>query len=125
MDIFGSGEKVRVRGYRDWPFGATARFRLLLKGSLMEFYLDDLLMRSISLPQEATGHIGILPAGDPAAVTALKAWQTGQLQPAAKDEEQETPPQDDVYSRAAPGTYSYSSRAEEFSGNVLHTVTDQ
>lgn len=62
-------------------------FIVLLKGSLMEFYLDDLLMRSISLPQEATGRIGILPAGDPAAVTALKAWQTGQFQPAAKDDE--------------------------------------
>ena len=113
-DIFGSGEKVKVRGYRDWPFGATVRFRLLLKGSLMEFYLDDLLMRSISLPQEATGHIGLLPAGDPAAVTALKAWQTGQLQPAAKDEEPETPPQDDVYSRAAPGTYTIPPELKNF-----------
>jgi hypothetical protein len=40
-DIFGSGEKVKVRGYHNWTFGATARFRLLLKGSLMEFYLDE------------------------------------------------------------------------------------
>ena len=26
---------------RDWPFGERARFRLLLQGSLLEFYLDD------------------------------------------------------------------------------------
>ena len=80
----------------------------------MEFYLDDLLMRSQSLPQEVTGHIGILPAGDPAAVTALKAWQARQIQPAAKDEEQETPPQDDVYSRADPGTYSVPPELKSF-----------
>ena len=59
---------------REWPFGPTARFRLLLKGSLIEFYLEDLLIDCYSLPQGASGRIGILPAGDPAALTALKAW---------------------------------------------------
>ena len=79
IDIFGSGERVRVRGYRDWPFGATARFRLLLKGSLMEFYLDDLLIQVHTLPQEATGHIGLLHGGEPSAITGLKAWQAAEL----------------------------------------------
>jgi len=80
-DVFGSGKRVRIRGHRDWSFGSTARFRLLLKGSLCEFYLDDLLMQVYSLPQEATGHIGILHGGDPTAITALKAWQASGIQP--------------------------------------------
>jgi hypothetical protein len=70
----GTGFKAENRIDREWKFGARVRFRLLLKGSLLEFYLDDLLMQCYSLPQKATGRIGILPASDPAALTALKAW---------------------------------------------------
>jgi hypothetical protein len=81
MRADGTGFKVEQRVDREWQFGATARFRLLLKGSLIEFYLDDLLMQCYSLPQKATGRIGLLCAGDPNAVTALKAWRPGELQP--------------------------------------------
>ena len=45
---------------RAWPFGPSVRFRTLLKASVMEFYLDDLLVQSYSLPAEATGRIGLL-----------------------------------------------------------------
>ena len=45
---------------RAWPFGSSVRFRTLLKASVMEFYLDDLLIQSYSLPAEATGRIGLL-----------------------------------------------------------------
>ena len=45
---------------RSWPFASTARFRTLLKESVLEFYLDDLLIQSYSLPAEATGRIGLL-----------------------------------------------------------------
>ena len=38
----------------------TARFRLLLKHSLLEFYLDDLLIECFSLPEPATGRIGVV-----------------------------------------------------------------
>ena len=82
----GTGFKADHRVDREWKFGETARFRLLLKGSLLEFYLDDLLMQCYSLPQEATGQLGLLPGGDPDALTALKAWrpEKPQPEPAAK-----------------------------------------
>ena len=74
MRADGTGFKAESRVDREWKFGATARFRLLLKGSLLEFYLDDLLIQCHSLPQQATGRVGLLQGGDPAAVTALRAW---------------------------------------------------
>ena len=74
MRADGTGFKAEDRIDRERPFGPTARFRLLLKGSLIEFYLEDLLIDCYSLPQGASGRIGILPAGDPAALTALKVW---------------------------------------------------
>jgi hypothetical protein len=77
MRADGTGFKAEQRVDREWAFGATLRFRLLLKGSLIEFYLDDLLMQCYSLPQEATGRIGFLEAGDPNAITDLKAWRPG------------------------------------------------
>ena len=75
----GTGFKAENRIDREWKFGASVNFRLLLKGSLLEFYLDDVLMQCYSLPQKATGRIGILPAGGPAAFSSLKAWQTDEL----------------------------------------------
>jgi hypothetical protein len=74
MRADGTGFNAEDRIDRERPFGPTARFRLLLKGSLIEFYLEDLLIDCYSLPQGASGRIGILPAGDPAALTALKVW---------------------------------------------------
>ena len=71
----GAGFKAEHRVDREWKFGETARFRLLLKGSLTEFYLDDLLMQCYSLPQEATGQIGLLEARDPDALSGLQAWR--------------------------------------------------
>jgi hypothetical protein len=47
----------------------------LLKGSLVEFYLDDLLMQCYSLPQRATGKIGLVGTGEDRAVTSLRAWR--------------------------------------------------
>ena len=61
--------------HREWAFGRTARFRLLLKGSLVEFYLDDLLMQCYSLPQMATGRIGLIQGGHNGAIDDLRAWQ--------------------------------------------------
>lgn len=76
-----TGYKTEQRVDREWKFGTVARFRLLLEGSLIEFYLDDLLMQCYSLPQRASGRIGILQAGNPTALTALKAWRLGELHP--------------------------------------------
>jgi len=38
---------------------SLARFRLLLKGTLMEFYLDDILIESFALPANASDRIGL------------------------------------------------------------------
>jgi hypothetical protein len=60
---------------RDLTFGAAPAFRLLLKGSMIEFYLDELLIECYSLPSLATGRIGLLTGGAEAAFTDLAAWQ--------------------------------------------------
>ena len=57
---------------RAWPFGTSVSFRTLLKASVMEFYLDDLLIQSYSLPAAATGRIGLLnPANG---ITEVQVW---------------------------------------------------
>ncbi|MCY2927164.1 MAG: hypothetical protein NT031_17365 [Planctomycetota bacterium] len=55
---------------REFRLSDQARFRLLLEHSLMEFYLDDVLMESYSLPSAATGRIGFLGQAD-----NVRAWQ--------------------------------------------------
>jgi hypothetical protein len=77
----GSGFKVEQRVDREWDFGATARFRLLAKGSFLEFYLDDLLMHCYSLPGKSNGRIALLAADDPATAATLKAWHPGGGEP--------------------------------------------
>lgn len=77
MRVDGTGFKVEDRVDREWTFGQSARFRLLLKGSLIEFYLDDLLMQCYSLPAEATGRIGLIQGGRDEAIGKLNAWCCG------------------------------------------------
>jgi hypothetical protein len=55
--------------------GPTATFRLLLKHSLLEFYLNDILIECYSLPDWATGRIGLIHGGPKPSVRILKAWQ--------------------------------------------------
>lgn len=57
---------------REWPFGESVRFRLLLRESVLEFYLDDVYIQSYSMPGEATGRIGLLGAD---AISDWVAWQ--------------------------------------------------
>ena len=71
IDSTGTGFKPENRIDRQTPFAATARFRLLLKQSLLEFYLDDVLIQCYSLPAAASGRIGLLGEH----VTDLKAWR--------------------------------------------------
>ena len=49
---------------REMMFTNPARFRLLLKGSLLEFYLDDILIESHALPAETSGRIGLINSTD-------------------------------------------------------------
>ena len=69
----GSGFQGDLRADREMPFGPTARFRLVLKGWLLEFYLDDVLMECYSLPSRATGRIGLIGGANGPA--DLRAWR--------------------------------------------------
>ena len=71
----GAGFRAEKKVDREMTFGKPARFRLLLKGSLMEFYLDDILIECFSLPAVATGRVGLLTGGKSDSVGALKAWR--------------------------------------------------
>ena len=67
---------VEKRVDREMKFTNPARFRLLLKGSLMEFYLDDILIESFALPAEASGRIGVINSADTVSYTHLRAHET-------------------------------------------------
>jgi hypothetical protein len=71
----GTGFRCEERTDRQARFGERARFRLLLKQSLLEFYLDDLLMHCHAMPQKATGRIGIVGGGSEGEAHDLKAWR--------------------------------------------------
>jgi len=71
----GSAFRPEKKVDRQMTFGAPARFRLLLKHSLLEFYLDDILIECFSLPAKATGRIGLLRGGKGDSIRDLKAWR--------------------------------------------------
>ncbi len=73
MKADGTGFKGDLRVDRQMAFATEARFRLLLKHWLLEFYLDDVLMECYSLPARATGRIGLV--GGPGGLRDLKAWR--------------------------------------------------
>jgi hypothetical protein len=58
---------------REMAFANPAKFRLLLRGPLMEFYLDDILVESFALPANATGRIGLINSAE--TLGTLKAWE--------------------------------------------------
>ena len=61
---------LESRTDRQFNFGEVACIRLVLKGDLLELYLEDVLMQCYSLGATSTGRMGIL--GD---VTDLSAWE--------------------------------------------------
>lgn len=75
MDGDGSGFAVEQQVDREMRFGNPVRFRLLLRYSLLEFYLDDILIECFSLPAAATGRIGLLHGDSEEAIKDLKAWR--------------------------------------------------
>ncbi len=60
---------------RQMTFSSPARFRLMLQHSLLELYLDEILIECFSLKTASTGRIGLIGGGDPTAITGLKAWK--------------------------------------------------
>ena len=71
----GAGFKCEKRVDREMDFGKQPLFRLLLKHSLLEFYLNDVLIECYSLPGRATGRVGLVLNGRRGAVRISKAWQ--------------------------------------------------
>jgi hypothetical protein len=71
----GSTSTVEHRVDREMVFAAPARWRLVLEGSLLELYLEDLLIDCFSLPADATGHVGVIDGGCPGAVSVTTVWQ--------------------------------------------------
>jgi len=70
----GSGFRIEKRVNREMQFGKPAAFRLLLKHSMLEFYLDDILIECYMLPHNATGRIGMICGSNSQAIAKLKAW---------------------------------------------------
>ena len=57
---------------RDLPLQSEVSFRLLIRHSHIELYLDDYLLNVYSLPEPFTGRIGFLENG--IGISKLKAW---------------------------------------------------
>jgi len=60
---------------REMRVGPEARFRLLIKGPLMEFYLEDVLIGCFSLPSEASGRLALLPDAGGRVARDVRAWR--------------------------------------------------
>ena len=75
MKADGAGFRPEKTVDREMRFGAPARFRLVLKGVLMEVYLDDFLIECYSLPAPATGRLGLIPGNQRNSIGALRAWK--------------------------------------------------
>jgi len=57
---------------REMKFGPTVKFRLLVRKSMMEFYMDDILFHIRALKYAPTGKVGIV--GTTGSISDLKAW---------------------------------------------------
>ena len=67
--------QVQNRIERDMAFAPTPHFRLVLKDSLLEFYLNDVLIQCYSLPAAAGGRIGAIQPPGASAAGDWKAWR--------------------------------------------------
>ena len=74
MPADGSEFQAEDRIDREMTFGKTSRFRLLLRNTLLEFYLDDLLIQCYSLRYEPTGRFGII-SDPPSRLRDLRMWE--------------------------------------------------
>ena len=71
----GSGFVPEHSVSREVGFESAALVRLVLKGVLMEVYLDDYLVECYSLPSPASGRIGIVHGGDRRSFGSPRAWR--------------------------------------------------
>ena len=55
--------------------GKKHSFRLLIRRTMLEFYLDDMLIQCHSLPEKPTGRIGLIFESGKAIFEDLRAWE--------------------------------------------------
>ena len=72
MRIDGTRFEKQDSVYRDLPVKDSTRFRLIRKGRITEFYLDDYLMQCYCLPEKGTGRLGLIGPAD--VFRELTAW---------------------------------------------------
>ena len=72
LDGVGFAPDPRQNIDRQLPPKSEVRFRLLVRHSLIELYLDDVLLNVYSLPEAANGRIGFLNSA--IGISELKAW---------------------------------------------------
>jgi len=70
----GSGFKVRQTSSRDMDFGAVLKFRLVIRGDMMELYVNDYLMNLKRV--SCNGQIGFMGADDAGAFKNIMVWQS-------------------------------------------------
>ena len=75
MQSDGSDFKCEKQVNREMSFGKSPAFRLLLKGSLLEFYLEDILLECLNLSGNATGRIGFIQGSARESFKNLQAWR--------------------------------------------------
>ncbi len=75
MQADGSDFESEKHVDREMSFGKQVSFRLLLKHSLLEFYMDDILMECFSLARKATGRVGLIQGSGQDAVKDIRAWR--------------------------------------------------
>jgi len=68
----GTQFEQKGRADRELALNSSARFRLIRKGRMTEFYLNDALMQCYCLPEHGTGRLGVL--GAPNNFSQLAAW---------------------------------------------------
>jgi hypothetical protein len=74
MDAEGNFWRPGGTERRDYMLGDSARFRLLVKESMAEFYVDDIFLRAFSLPSRATGRVGFLGPDAQSAALSCRVW---------------------------------------------------
>ena len=71
----GSAAQAEWRIDRQLTVNARGHFRMLLRDSFLEFYLEDVLIQVYGLPKRATGRIGVINGAQQVSVGDMSAWE--------------------------------------------------
>ena len=73
-DIDGSTFKARQTSRRDLDMGPVLNFRVVIKGDMMELYVNDYLMNLKRV--KCNGHVGFISADHEAGFKNIKVWES-------------------------------------------------